>query len=146
MPSHVGRHQDRTQQPRRPLEGVIAYNGGCLAFSKELREVAWPVKFNPQLPARFDGTAPPLNFLQLYSLNIQAAREDDTCMANWFPMALKGTALSWLLNLPEGSITSWEELCEKFVANFKGSYKRPLSATDLRVVRQRPDETLCSFI
>jgi hypothetical protein len=32
-------------------------------------------------------------------------------MANYFPMALTGTVRSWLMNLPEGFLTSWGELC-----------------------------------
>ena len=39
-------------------------------------------------------------------------------MANWFPMALKDGAHSWLLNLIEGSVSSWEEMCNRFIANF----------------------------
>ena len=56
-------------------------------------------------------------------------------MANWLPMALKGAAITWLMNLPEGSIHSFEELCLQFVANFKDSYERHLTLNDLRAVR-----------
>jgi hypothetical protein len=31
-------------------------------------------------------------------------------MANYFPVALTGMVQSWLMNLPEGSLTSWGEL------------------------------------
>ena len=113
-----------------------------MAFSKELRSVTFPPKFNPSLPSRYDGTTPPLDFLQLYSLTVCAAKGDDKCMANWMPMGLKGAAITWLMNLPEGSIHSYEEMCLQFVANFKGSYEHHLTLHDLRAVRQRPDETL----
>ena len=78
-------------------------------------------------------------------MGIEAAGGDSRVMANWFPMALKDAARTWLMNLPEESISSWPDLCEQFVANFKATYERPLTLTDLRKVRQRPDETLCSF-
>ena len=39
--------------------GVVSYSGGCLAFTRELRRVVWPMKFKPELPPRFDGTATP---------------------------------------------------------------------------------------
>ena len=52
-------------------------------------------------------------------------------MANWFPMALKDGARSWLLNLPPGSISSWDEMRDRFVANFQGTRDRPLAAGDL---------------
>src|SRR6187399_332768 len=61
-------------------------------------------------------------------------------------MALKDGARSWLLNLPVGSISSWEELHERFVANFQGTRDRALAAADLRRVRQQPGETLQKYI
>src|SRR5664279_4005936 len=61
-------------------------------------------------------------------------------------MGLKDAARSWLMNLPEGSISSWGELCEQLVANFKGTYERPLMLNDLHAVRQRPGETLRKYI
>ena len=79
---------------------------GCRAFTLELRSVAWPGKFKPDLPPRYDGTPEPAEFLQLYELSIEAANGDEKVMANWFPMALKDGAPSWLLNLPMGSISS----------------------------------------
>src|SRR5664279_1744907 len=125
---------------------VVTYSRGCLALTRELRWVAWSTKFRPELPPRYDGTANPVEFLQLYTVGIKAANGDDKVMANWFPMALKEAACMWLMNLPEGSVSSWGELCEQFVANFKGTYERPLTLNDLRAVRQRPGETLRKYI
>ena len=78
----------------------------CRAFTPELCRVAWPGKFKPDLPPRYDGTPDPVEFLQLYELSIEAANGDVKVMANWFPLALKDGARSWLLNLPPGSISS----------------------------------------
>ena len=36
---------------------------GCRAFTAELRSVAWPSKFKPDLPPRYDSTADPAEFL-----------------------------------------------------------------------------------
>ena len=80
---------------------------GCRAFTPELRSVAWPGKFKPDLPPRYDSTPDPVEFLQLYELSIKVASGDEKVMANWFPMALKDGARSWLLNLQHGSISSW---------------------------------------
>ena len=77
---------------------------GCRAFTTELRTVAWPGKFKPDLPPRYDGTADPAEFLQLYELGIEAANGDEKVMANWFPMDLKDGARTWLLNLAPGTI------------------------------------------
>ena len=43
---------------------------GYRAFTLELRSIAWPGKFKPDLPPHYDGTADPMEFLQLYELGI----------------------------------------------------------------------------
>jgi hypothetical protein len=53
---------------------------------------------------------------------------------------------SWLMNLPEGSLTSWQELCHQFSTNFESAYSRSGNETDLHAIQQRPRETLRSFI
>ena len=79
---------------------------GYRAFTPELHTVVWSSKFRTDLPPCYDGTPDPAEFLQLYELSIEAANGDEKFMANWFPMALKDGARSWLLNLPPGSISS----------------------------------------
>ena len=119
---------------------------GCRAFTPELRSVIWPGKFKPDLPARYDGTPDPAEFLQLYELSIKAANGDEKFMANWFPMALKDGARSWLLILPPGSISSWDEMHDRFIPNFQGTRDCPLAAGDLRRIKQQPGQTLQKYI
>ena len=38
--------------------------------------MTFPPKFNPSLPSCYDGTTPPLDFLQLYILTVCAAKGD----------------------------------------------------------------------
>ena len=77
---------------------------GYHAFTTELRSVAWPCNFKPDLPPRYDGTTDPVEFLQLYEMGIEAANGDEKVMANWFPMALKDGARPWLLaRFPPGT-------------------------------------------
>ena len=119
---------------------------GCRAFTTELRTVAWPGKFKPDLPPRYDGTADPAEFLQLYELGIEAANGDEKVMANWFPMALKDGARTWLLNLAQGTISSWDEMRTRFIANFQGTRDRPPAVSDMRRIKQQPGETLQKYI
>src|SRR5215216_1650920 len=67
-------------------------------------------------------------------------------MANWFPMALNEGARSWLLNLPVGSISSWDEMWERFIANFQGTRDHPPAAGDLRRIKQNPGETMQKYM
>jgi hypothetical protein len=67
-------------------------------------------------------------------------------MANYFPVALTGMAWSWLMNLPEGTLTSCQELCHQFTVNFESAYVQPGNETDLHTMQQHPGESLHSFI
>jgi hypothetical protein len=67
-------------------------------------------------------------------------------MTNYFPVTLTGTTRPWLKNLPEGTLTSWQELCRQFTTNFESAYVRPGNETDLHAVQQRPGKSLRSFI
>ena len=61
-------------------------------------------------------------------------------------MVLKDGARSWLLNLPQGSISSWDEMRDRFVANFQGTRDRPPAASDLRRIKKQLGETLQKYI
>ena len=74
------------------------------------------------------------------------ANGDEKVMANLFPMAVKDGARSWLLILPPGSVSSWDEMRDRFVANFQGTRDRPPAAGDLRCIKQQPGETLQKYI
>jgi hypothetical protein len=81
--------------------------GGCMALAPHLRMMVWSCKFQPHLPEKYDGSLNPAKFLQIYSTSILTAGGDEVIMANYFPVALTGTARLWLMNLAEGSLTSW---------------------------------------
>ena len=100
----------------------------------DLRRVNWPTKFRPDLPEKYDGTIDPEEFFQIYTTAIQVTGGGPQIMANYFHVALRGTARSWLMNLAPGSIGSWGELCEQFVTNFSGSFTRPGTRGDLLAV------------
>jgi hypothetical protein len=88
----------------------LRVSGGSMALAPHLQMVVWPNKFRPHLLEKYDGTINPAEFLQIYSTSILAAGGDVAIMANYFRVALTGTARSWLMNLPEGTVDSWSEL------------------------------------
>jgi hypothetical protein len=66
----------------------------------------WPDKFKTGNIDRYDGSSNPKEFIQVYLIVIDAAGRDDRVKANFLPTALTDVGRSWLINLPEGSITS----------------------------------------
>jgi hypothetical protein len=65
---------------------------------------------------------------------------------NFLPTALTGVARSWLINLHEGSVTSWDQLCAMFNGNFLGIYERPSITETLKIIRQKHDESLRDYV
>jgi hypothetical protein len=106
----------------------------------------WPSKFRPHLPEKYDSTSNPSEFLQVYVTAITATGGDTTVMATYFHVALSRLAWTWLMNLTQGSIYSWEELCAWFIANFASAYQQHGVEAHLHAVRQEPGETLRTFI
>jgi hypothetical protein len=88
------------------LPGSFGGGGGCMALAPHLHIVVWPPKFRPHLPEKYDGTVNPTEFLQIYSTSILTTGGNKAVMANYFPVALTGTARSWLMNLFEGTLHS----------------------------------------
>jgi hypothetical protein len=82
-----------------------------MMLAPHLRMVVYPHKFQPHLPEKYDGTVNPIEFLQIYSSSILTAGGNEAIMANYFHVPLTGTTRSWLMNLPEGTLDSWPELC-----------------------------------
>jgi hypothetical protein len=81
-----------------------------MALAPHLCMVVWPRKFQTHLVEKYDRSFNPAEFLQIYTTPILAAGGNEAIMANYFPMSLTGMARSWLMNLPQGTLTSWVEL------------------------------------
>jgi hypothetical protein len=77
-----------------------------------------PDKFKTDNIDWYDGSSNPEEFIQVYQTIIEAAGGDDRVKTNFLSTALTGAAKSWLINLPKGSITSWDQLCAMFIENF----------------------------
>jgi hypothetical protein len=93
-----------------------------MALALHLCMVVWPCMFQPHLLEKYDGSVNPAKFRYIYSTSILTVGGNEVIIANYFPVALTDTAWSWLMNLPEGSLTSWAELYCQFITNFKSVY------------------------
>ena len=66
----------------------------------------------------------------------------DVLRLRLFPFSLQGKAREWFNNLPEGSISSWNELEAKFRARFFSDDKSVEARDEFLSFRQYDDETL----
>ena len=127
----------------------MPYAGGCPAFTRELRQVQWPStkNFKPDVPEKYDGKTHSSEFLSIYTIAVQAAGgRDDKILANYFPLVLKPNVRSWLMHLPDNSISSWADLCHQFVGAFIGGHKPHCQESDLHLLAQKEGEPLRKYI
>jgi hypothetical protein len=73
--------------------------GRCTELAPHVRVMVWSRKFWPHLPKKYDGTINPVEFLQIYTTSILVAGGNEAIMANYFSVALTGSAQLWLMNL-----------------------------------------------
>jgi hypothetical protein len=66
--------------------------------------------------------------------------------ANFLPTALTGATRSWLVNLPKGYVTSWDQLCAIIIGNFQGTYERLSTAKTLKTIRHNHDESIWDYV
>jgi hypothetical protein len=118
---------------------------GFRALAGPLMEVRWPAKFKAGQIDQYDGFSNPEEFIQVYQTVIEAADGDDRINANFLHTALSGATRSWLINLPEGSIHFWDQLCAIFIRNFQGTYERPSTVETLKTIKQKHDESLHDY-
>jgi hypothetical protein len=119
---------------------------GICALAGPLRQVWWPDKFKTGNIDWYDGSSNPKEFIRVYQTLIEAAGRDDRVKGNFLPTVLTGAVRSWLINFPEGSVTSWDQLCAMFIGNFQGTYERPSTAETLKTIRQKHDESLWDYV
>ena len=66
--------------------------------------------------------------------------------ANYFPLALKSNVRSWLIHLPENSISLWAGLYHEFIGAFTGGYQEPGRPNDLQLLQKKEGETLRKYL
>ena len=59
---------------------------------------------------------------------------------------LSGAARSWLRKLPNESISSWDDLADQFIRNFRSTYKRPASIEGVRACVKKSREPMRAYI
>jgi hypothetical protein len=73
--------------------------------------------------------------LSIYTIVVQAAGgRDEKVFANYFPLALKSNVRSWLMHLPENSISTWADMCHEFIGAFTGGHQEPGRPSDLQLL------------
>jgi hypothetical protein len=113
---------------------------------RPFRDVRWPTKYKAGHIDQYDDSSNSEEFIQVYQTDIEVVGGDDRVKINFLHTALSGVTRSWLINLSEGSIHSWDQLYAMFIGNFESTYECPSIVETLKTIKQKHDESLCDYV
>jgi hypothetical protein len=120
---------------------------GAPCFTRRVRFTPVPKGFKlPHDQQKYDGSQEPQSWLLDYLQAVKILRGTRETAMQSLQLHLTGAARSWLSNLGEETIGSWEELTKQFTSNFKLTYKRPTSIEEVKACMQQRGETLRAYI
>ncbi|XP_059658584.1 uncharacterized protein LOC132304901 [Cornus florida] len=71
---------------------------------------------------------------------------NDPLMCKCFPTSLARPALNWFKNLAQGSIASFQDLCDKFISQYYGNKRSAKDVSSFFTMKQHKDEQLQAFL
>ena len=107
---------------------------------------ALPVEFRMSDIERYTGIGCPHIHLQLYSIVMRGHRLDEAQMIMFFPLSLSGADQRWFASLDPSRHRTWANLGQEFIRQYSFNTVMDLSRRELEALRQRPDESVTSFI
>ncbi|XP_019164434.1 PREDICTED: uncharacterized protein LOC109160613 [Ipomoea nil] len=143
-PPHNQAAQPRLRDIQRP---VIAVNPSCIQLSDAARNYELKTFHMNMLPT-FNGlgSEDALGFMrELYStvqtLPLNNLSEEELRM-KCIPYCMRGDARQWLLNLPEGSLRTWDDVYNAFMFKYYSSQKTMDYRSKICTFTQREAESL----
>ena len=125
---------------RRALEQL---SGNPLSSSLLNAKMPSRIKHDPFI--LYDSSADPVGHIRHYQQQMFMHTGDDVAMCVAFPSSLGPVALTWFHKLESGSIRSWTQLKEEFVARFLTSRVAPKTFEHLTAMKQGQDEPLREY-
>ena len=82
------------------------------------------------------------NFLEICDTFCYNGVTDDAVRLRLFPFSLKEKAKSWLCSLPPGSITTWDQMSQKFLSKYFPPAKTAKMRNEITTFLQASMESL----
>ncbi|XP_059670852.1 uncharacterized protein LOC132316387 [Cornus florida] len=115
-------------------------------FTDEILNAPNPKKFSMPIFILFDGTTDPIDHIYHIQLKMALNTNNDSLMCKCFPTSLAGPALNWFKNLSQGSIASFQDLCDKFISQYYRNKHPAKDVSSLFAMKQHEDERLQAFL
>ncbi|KAK4389832.1 hypothetical protein Sango_2320200 [Sesamum angolense] len=115
-------------------------------FSAAILAEALPAGVKVSNLSEYDGTGDPQEHLDKFYAKIDWYDLSDATYCKVFRTTLSKRALPWFNQLPAGTITSIEQLTQRFLHHFSMNKRVPKTAAFLFTIRQRENEPLRDYM
>lgn len=113
--------------------------------SEEIERAELPKRFiTPQFEA-YDGLTDPVAHISHYQQSMALCRYKDPLMCRLFPSNLGEVMLRWFNQLKQGTIRSWSQMAEAFVARFITNSRRPKGMDSLITMKLGKSESIKDY-
>ncbi|XP_057744700.1 uncharacterized protein LOC130962512 [Arachis stenosperma] len=119
---------------------------GATPFHPSILKVQFPRNFDKPTDMRYDGTKDPQEHLTAFEarMNLEGVGNVVRCRA--FPITLAGPAIRWFNALSQGSITTFTDIFQSFLARFTTCIAKAKHPINLLGVTQKPGESTRKFL
>jgi hypothetical protein len=124
-PNHVPSHKERSRKSKHRHQRSMSPKKRRLAV--------------------YDGKGDPVGHLSRYWQSMALHNSNDALMCRIFPSSLGEVGLRWFDRLDHGSIHSWQEMSESFIARFITNTWKPKEIDALLALKMKAGETLKSY-
>ncbi|GAA0157892.1 hypothetical protein LIER_15053 [Lithospermum erythrorhizon] len=104
-----------------------------------------PVGIEVPVFTKFTGKKDPKEHITEFQSQMSFHQPDSRVYYNAFPSSLADLTLKWFKRLPEGCITSLEELKNRFTRTYVGRVRQEKDENFLTTIKQRKTESIASF-
>ncbi|XP_021737565.1 uncharacterized protein LOC110704094 [Chenopodium quinoa] len=134
----------------KPMEEEAADGYIESPFSEEITMVEVPKRFSTPNITMYDGTTDPDEHVSLYKQKMMTSSIPrdirEAIMCKGFGATLSGRALTWFINLDNGTIRSFAGMVNLFKIQFASSRKIEKQSSDLYRVVERHGESLRDYL
>ena len=142
---HRGLRNNQGQCEQDEMEHLTPPREFSPPFSQEILDAVIPNTFaGPK--AIFTGMEDPEAHLMVFHTQIVLVDGSDAARCNLFMSTLTGMAMDWFISLPNGHITSFQQLSQLFREQYLANRAPPPVSYDLFDVKQYQRETLKEYI
>ena len=114
-------------------------------LSEGIQNSPWPPSYKPITLPKFNERLDPRQFIMSFEAAVGFGSGNEVVLAKSFVIVAKGDMLAWYSMMKASLVYSWEDLCDKILANFKGFTNESLSSMDLFQCKKNQGKALKDY-